>query len=264
MTTRARQLEDLESTTINSTAPCSNALNQPRSGSSWTVTAAPRRRRPRTRLASCHTRLRRRCTRPHYRTRRALPSLRLLARRNRTCASAAAMGYVLSKLYTWLYGQEEIKVIIVGLDNAGKTTTLYKLYGSFARLPRDAASGGHANANCRTPALKATPARLLNEVVATTPTIGSNVEEFQYRNFHFLMWDIGGQESLRPSWSTYYVNTRVRNRPIYSKRPRDSADGRRRALCYLRRASGRGHGGGQHGRAAVTRVQEGVAHHDGA
>jgi len=55
-----------------------------------------------------------------------------------------------------------------------------------------------------------TAARLLNEVVATTPTIGSNVEEFQYRNFHFLMWDIGGQESLRPSWSTYYVNTRVR------------------------------------------------------
>ena len=39
---------------------------------------------------------------------------------------------MLSKLYTWLYGQEEIKVIIVGLDNAGKTTTLYKLYG---RMP---------------------------------------------------------------------------------------------------------------------------------
>jgi len=52
------------------------------------------------------------------------------------------MGYVLSKLYTWLYGQEEIKVIIVGLDNAGKTTTLYKLYGALARRRRRAAGRG--------------------------------------------------------------------------------------------------------------------------
>jgi len=43
----------------------------------------------------------------------------------------------------------------------------------------------------------------------TTPTIGSNVEEFRYKNLHFLMWDIGGQESLRASWSTYYVNTKA-------------------------------------------------------
>jgi len=51
--------------------------------------------------------------------------------------------------------------------------------------------------------------RLLNEVVVTTPTIGSNVEEIRYKNIHFLMWDIGGQESLRTSWATYYVNTKV-------------------------------------------------------
>ena len=37
------------------------------------------------------------------------------------------MGYVFSKMYAWVYGQDEVKVIIVGLDNAGKTTTLYKL-----------------------------------------------------------------------------------------------------------------------------------------
>lgn len=49
----------------------------------------------------------------------------------------------------------------------------------------------------------------MNEVVATTPTIGSNVEEVVYRNIRFIMWDIGGQESLRSSWSTYYVNTKV-------------------------------------------------------
>ena len=51
--------------------------------------------------------------------------------------------------------------------------------------------------------------RLLNEVVATNPTIGSNVEEFTYKNIRFLMWDLGGQESLRATWTTYYVSTRV-------------------------------------------------------
>uniref|UniRef100_A0A8C8RLQ5 ADP ribosylation factor like GTPase 5B n=1 Tax=Pelusios castaneus TaxID=367368 RepID=A0A8C8RLQ5_9SAUR len=69
----------------------------------------------------------------------------------------------------------EHKVIIVGLDNAGKTTILYQF--------------------------------LMNEVVHTSPTIGSNVEEIVVKNTHFLMWDIGGQESLRSLWNTYYSNT---------------------------------------------------------
>lgn len=51
----------------------------------------------------------------------------------------------------------------------------------------------------------------MNEVVHTSPTIGSNVEEIVVNNTHFLMWDIGGQESLRSSWNTYYTNTEVRD-----------------------------------------------------
>uniref|UniRef100_A0A4W4DTQ1 ADP-ribosylation factor-like 5C n=1 Tax=Electrophorus electricus TaxID=8005 RepID=A0A4W4DTQ1_ELEEL len=47
----------------------------------------------------------------------------------------------------------------------------------------------------------------MKEVVHTSPTIGSNVEEIVVKNTHFLMWDIGGQESLRASWNTYYSNT---------------------------------------------------------
>lgn len=49
----------------------------------------------------------------------------------------------------------------------------------------------------------------MNEVVHTSPTIGSNVEEIVVKKTHFLMWDIGGQESLRASWNTYYSNTEV-------------------------------------------------------
>ena len=47
----------------------------------------------------------------------------------------------------------------------------------------------------------------MNEVVHTSPTIGSNVEEVIFKNIHFLMMDIGGQESLRSSWQTYYSHT---------------------------------------------------------
>ena len=74
----------------------------------------------------------------------------------------------------------EHKICIVGLDNAGKTTILYQF--------------------------------LMNEVVHTSPTIGSNVEEVVWKNVHFIMWDLGGQESLRAAWNTYYSNTEVINK----------------------------------------------------
>ena len=48
---------------------------------------------------------------------------------------------------------------------------------------------------------------LMNEVVHTSPTIGSNVEEVVFKNIRFLMMDIGGQESLRSSWQTYFAHT---------------------------------------------------------
>lgn len=84
------------------------------------------------------------------------------------------MGILLAKLWS-LFGNEEHKIVMVGLDNAGKTTILYQL--------------------------------LMNEVVHTSPTIGSNVEEVVWKNLHFIMWDLGGQESLRSAWNTYYTNT---------------------------------------------------------
>ncbi|KAG0168315.1 ADP-ribosylation factor-like protein 5A [Apophysomyces sp. BC1034] len=85
------------------------------------------------------------------------------------------MGIVFSGLWNRLFSKAEVKIIIVGLDNAGKTTILYKL--------------------------------LMNQVVTTTPTIGSNVEEVEYKNIRFIMW-ASGQESLRASWKTYYINTK--------------------------------------------------------
>ena len=57
------------------------------------------------------------------------------------------MGLLFSKIWS-LFNDEEHKIIVVGLDNAGKTTILYQL--------------------------------LMNEVVHTSPTIGSNVEEVSF------------------------------------------------------------------------------------
>lgn len=66
-------------------------------------------------------------------------------------------------------------MLMVGLDAAGKTTVLYKLK--------------------------------LGELVTTIPTIGFNVETVQYKNISFTVWDVGGQDKIRPLWRHYYQNT---------------------------------------------------------
>lgn len=52
----------------------------------------------------------------------------------------------------------------------------------------------------------------MEEVVHTSPTLGSNVEEVVWKNIHFIMWDLGGQDSLRQGWQAYYTNTEVKEK----------------------------------------------------
>jgi ADP-ribosylation factor protein 1 len=42
--------------------------------------------------------------------------------------------------------------------------------------------------------------------VDTVPTIGFNVESIQYRNVNFTVWDVGGQDKIRPLWKYYFNN----------------------------------------------------------
>ena len=70
--------------------------------------------------------------------------------------------------------QQETKIVMVGLDAAGKTTVLYKLK--------------------------------LGEVITTAPTIGFNVETVTYKKLDMTVWDIGGQDLLRKLWRHYYTN----------------------------------------------------------
>ena len=89
-----------------------------------------------------------------------------------------------------------MRILMVGLDAAGKTTILYKLK--------------------------------LGEIVTTIPTIGTlanpfvfkhwdcaewtvgigfNVETVDYKNIQFTVWDVGGQDKIRPLWRHYFQNT---------------------------------------------------------
>lgn len=85
------------------------------------------------------------------------------------------MGLQIGKLMERLFGKQEMRILMVGLDAAGKTTILYKLK--------------------------------LGEVVTTIPTIGFNVETVDYKNISFTVWDVGGQDKIRPLWRHYYQNT---------------------------------------------------------
>ena len=60
------------------------------------------------------------------------------------------MSKLINKLQSISKINQQYKIIIVGMNNAGKTTILYKLS--------------------------------LDEVVVTEPTVGSNVEEVQHKN----------------------------------------------------------------------------------
>merc|ERR1711885_76614 len=85
------------------------------------------------------------------------------------------MGLTFTKLFAKLGYKKEMRILMVGLDNAGKTTVLYK--------------------------------RKLGEVVTTIPTIGFNVETVEYKNISFTVWDVGGQTKIRPLWRHYFQNT---------------------------------------------------------
>ena len=71
------------------------------------------------------------------------------------------MGQIFARLWSnFAGGKKQVRLLMLGLDAAGKTTILYKMK--------------------------------LNEVVNTIPTIGFNVETFQFKQIEFNCWDIGG------------------------------------------------------------------------
>jgi small GTP-binding protein len=85
------------------------------------------------------------------------------------------MGSSFKKLSSYFSKEDETRILMVGLDSAGTTTTLYMLK--------------------------------LGEFVRTIPTIGLYVETITADNLKITALDIGGRDKARSLWRDYYANT---------------------------------------------------------
>ncbi|XP_035465145.1 ADP-ribosylation factor-like protein 3 isoform X2 [Scophthalmus maximus] len=73
--------------------------------------------------------------------------------------------------------EQEVRLLLLGLDNAGKTTLLKQLAAE--------------------------------DISHITPTQGFNIKSVQSAGFKLNVWDIGGQRKIRPYWRNYFENTDV-------------------------------------------------------
>merc|ERR1711917_186272 len=75
------------------------------------------------------------------------------------------------------FASSKTKHVILGLDNAGKTTILKQLSSE--------------------------------DITQVMPTQGFNIKSVQTSGFRLNVWDIGGQRKIRPYWRDYFENTDV-------------------------------------------------------
>jgi small GTP-binding protein len=78
---------------------------------------------------------------------------------------------IFKKLFS-SFGSKDCQILMLGLDNSGKTTILYKLK--------------------------------IADVLTTIPTIGFNIEEIRYKKLCMKVWDVGGQDRIRLLWHHYF------------------------------------------------------------
>jgi len=71
--------------------------------------------------------------------------------------------------------EKEARILVLGLDNAGKTTILKKLSEE--------------------------------DITHIMPTQGFNIKSLVHEGFKLNVWDIGGQKTIRPYWSNYFEST---------------------------------------------------------
>mmetsp|Transcript_23922 Transcript_23922/g.60936 ORF Transcript_23922/g.60936 Transcript_23922/m.60936 type:complete len:187 (-) Transcript_23922:304-864(-) len=71
--------------------------------------------------------------------------------------------------------EKEMRILMVGLDNAGKTTIVKRLNGE--------------------------------DITTISPTLGFNIKTMSFRGYKLNIWDVGGQKTLRPYWRNYFEKT---------------------------------------------------------
>ena len=87
---------------------------------------------------------------------------------------------LLSGLWRYLFAKQTVNVLIIGLDNAGKTTFLERLKAIY---------------------LSATMAG----PDSIPPTIGMNLGKMEIGGVEVIFWDLGGQQTLRSIWDHYFA-----------------------------------------------------------
>ncbi|GAB7344060.1 hypothetical protein MBLNU457_1975t2 [Dothideomycetes sp. NU457] len=90
------------------------------------------------------------------------------------------MYHLAKSLYLHLTSKEEYSILLLGLDNAGKTTLLEQIKALYYTT-------AHPN-------------------LKTVPTVGQNVSTVSLPDLYLKIWDVGGQQSLRGLWSSYYTS----------------------------------------------------------
>ncbi|CAD6203898.1 unnamed protein product [Miscanthus lutarioriparius] len=82
-------------------------------------------------------------------------------------------------LWKYVFTKDEFRVLILGVDKAGKTTLLEKLKSMYLKgegLPPD----------------------------RVVPTVGLNIGRIEDAKAKLVFWDLGGQIGLRTIWEKYY------------------------------------------------------------
>ncbi|KAL4934089.1 ADP-ribosylation factor family protein [Aspergillus undulatus] len=158
------------------------------------------------------------------------------------------MYHLAKSLYMYATSKEEYSVLLLGLDNAGKTTLLTQIKALFQPRP------------------EGTPAPNPGK---TVPTVGQNVSTISLPDMYLKIWDVGGQISMRNLWQSYYSSchaivfvvdsTDVGQNPDITRLPSSSATA---AAGSSRKPSVSGQGFGS-GRLPAKRDTDGDTDADG-
>ncbi|KNG88497.1 ADP-ribosylation factor family protein, partial [Aspergillus nomiae NRRL 13137] len=95
----------------------------------------------------------------------------------------ATMYHLAKSLYMYATSKEEYSVLLLGLDNAGKTTLLSQIKALYQPRPDGAPAPNPGK---------------------TVPTVGQNVATINLPEMYLKIWDVGGQLTMRNLWQSYY------------------------------------------------------------
>eukprot|EP00658_Telonema_sp_P-2_P035717 TRINITY_DN25932_c0_g1_i2.p1 TRINITY_DN25932_c0_g1~~TRINITY_DN25932_c0_g1_i2.p1 ORF type:complete len:197 (-),score=43.37 TRINITY_DN25932_c0_g1_i2:317-907(-) len=85
---------------------------------------------------------------------------------------------LLSGLWDYLFKSTQYQILLVGLDNAGKSTFLEQLKRNYSSAP-------------------------IVPFEKIPPTVGLNIAQLNFEKANLLVWDLGGQRALRGIWEKY-------------------------------------------------------------